>query len=67
MLINKFHDKGLVHDDVKWRNIGFYAKHGLDIPVLYDLHSVREYKQDQDIEWIEKAMKYLYPQQYCPT
>ena len=64
MIQEKFSKAGLVHCDVKWRNIGYYMGKNTAImdpvPVLYDLESVREYSHDQDEQWIENAMMKLY-------
>ena len=59
MMRKKFFERRLVHCDVKWRNIGFYAgKDGSkdQVPVLYDLESVRNYVHEKDEHWIQNAM-----------
>eukprot|EP01036_Dinobryon_divergens_P031254 gene31254-40622_t len=59
MMGKKFFERRLVHCDVKWRNIGFYAgKDGSkdQVPVLYDLESVRNYAHEKDEHWIQNAM-----------
>ena len=69
MMRDRFHSHGLVHRDVRWRNIGIYErkKEGKDggterVPVLYDLESVRRFVETEDSGWIEKAMAQLYPE-----
>jgi hypothetical protein len=62
MMQEKFSKPGVVHCDVKWRNIGYYTgkNTAMDpVPVLYDLESVRKYSHDQDEQWIENAMMKL--------
>ena len=69
MMRDRFHSHGLVHRDVRWRNIGVYErkKEGKNggterVPVLYDLESVRSFVETEDSGWIEKAMAQLYPE-----
>ena len=60
MMRKTFQDRGFVHLDVRWRNIGYIVKDGKMHPLLYDLESVRKYSEEQDSQWIEKAMIQLY-------
>ena len=64
MMRNRFLRIGLVHCDVKWRNIGFYMEKKKaamgPVPVLYDLESVRSYSHEKDEQWVENAMMQLY-------
>lgn len=62
VLANKFHKKGLYHDDVKWRNIGCYITNsGKTTIVLYDLHRIRKYSRSESLQWVDNAMNYLFP------
>lgn len=54
---------------MEWRNIGFYAgkkgknaEESENVPVLYDLESVRSYVEAKDSQWIETTMRQLYPE-----
>lgn len=61
LLIEKFQNNGLVHNDVKWRNIGIYLKkNGESAVVLYDLQSVHTFSIETNQNWIEQAMDNLY-------
>ncbi len=47
VLFDKFHNRGYIHPDVKWENIGFYRKKQDDgkykiVPVIYDLTYLEE-------------------------
>ena len=63
LLLEKFENVGLVHPDVRWRNIGQYKNNSENvvIPVLFDLHGVHECNSDGDIGWVDSAMSSLYP------
>ena len=60
VLNTHFMEKGKVHRDVRWRNIGKYHKDGKVRLVVYDLHDVVDYNVDEDRDWIEKAVHSLY-------
>jgi hypothetical protein len=61
LLWEKFINRGYVHGDVRWRNIGIYRESsGVEVPVLYDLETVREYSEETDMNWIEMTIKNLY-------
>jgi hypothetical protein len=49
-----------IHKDVRWRNIGYYLRQGEEIPVLFDLESVKQFEQGKDDNWIDIAMMSLY-------
>jgi hypothetical protein len=51
-----FDARELVHDDVKWRNIGL--RHDGQ-PLLYDLGCIKEKNSDHHTDWIEKACESL--------
>jgi hypothetical protein len=57
-LTTKFN--GLVHQDVKWKNIGVYRKDGVDALVVFDLHSVIDYRAPDHANWIEQVMQRLF-------
>ena len=61
VLISHFMEKGKVHRDVRWRNIGkFRNRSGAVALVVYDLHDVVDYDVDVHHDWIEKAMQSLF-------
>lgn len=61
LLTKKFQNNSLIHDDVKWRNIGIYLKeNGESVLVLYDLQSVRTISAEKNQNWIEHAISNLY-------
>ena len=60
LLIERFHSNGYIHQDVRWRNIGFYANDGGNVPILYDLETVRELNDQDDPNWIQVAMVKLF-------
>jgi hypothetical protein len=62
LLKERFHDRSYIHQDVRWRNIGFYIEDDVNVPVLYDLESVRKI-DDQNDSWVEIAINNLYPNQ----
>jgi hypothetical protein len=59
LLTNRFNEKGVLHGDVKWRNIGFYLRKGEKVPVIYDLETVRA-AESTDANWVDRAMIDLY-------
>jgi hypothetical protein len=61
LLWKKFTTRRYVLEDVRWRNLGIYrGSDGLEVPVFYDLETVREYSEEKDMDWVEMAMKNLY-------
>lgn len=59
-LTTKFWEKGKVHQDVKWGNIGLYRSTiGTIAAVVFDLRSVVDYNLDDHDDWIGKAMQRL--------
>jgi hypothetical protein len=61
VLISHFREKGKVHQDVRWRNIGKYRnRSGAVALVVYDLHDVVDYDVEVHHDWIEKAMQSLF-------
>jgi hypothetical protein len=61
VLISHFREKGKVHRDVRWRNIGKYRnRSGAIALVVYDLHDVVDYDVEVHHDWIEKAMQSLF-------
>jgi hypothetical protein len=58
-LTSKFMNNGLYHGDVKWKNIGIYLKNGVEILVVFDLHSVESRVVDR-AEWFENVAKSLF-------
>mmetsp|Transcript_20249 Transcript_20249/g.20954 ORF Transcript_20249/g.20954 Transcript_20249/m.20954 type:complete len:586 (+) Transcript_20249:63-1820(+) len=60
-LITHFYNKGKVHGDVRWRNIGKYrAISGEVVLIVYDLHSVVDYNVEIHQNWVNNAMNKLY-------
>jgi predicted unusual protein kinase regulating ubiquinone biosynthesis (AarF/ABC1/UbiB family) len=55
-LLESFDARGLVHADVKWRNIGL-RQNGK--PLLYDLGFIQGKDIHQHKDWIEKACESL--------
>jgi hypothetical protein len=55
-LHESFDARGLVHDDVDWRNIGL--RHNGQ-PLLYDLGRIEKKNMYQHEDWIEKACESL--------
>jgi hypothetical protein len=61
VLTTRFMEKGKVHRDVRWRNIGKYRRKDGEVDlVVFDLHDVVDYNVDAHSDWIENAMKALY-------
>jgi hypothetical protein len=55
-LMSDYHQKGLVHKDVSWRNIGLYkAKSGELRSVVFDMGSVREVEDGESATWVTDA------------
>lgn len=65
LLVTKFEANELVHQDVRWRNIGVYLKKdGDSVVVLYDLQSVRPFSSQIDPkDWTFQAVENLYKTQ----
>jgi hypothetical protein len=60
-VLTKIAERGKVHKDVRWRNIGKYkSKGGNVVIVVYDLHDVIDYDACAHNVWIENAMTELY-------
>jgi hypothetical protein len=57
-----FWERGKVHQDVRWSNIGKYKDRssGAVTLVVYDLHGVKDYNERVHHDWITNAMKSLY-------
>ncbi|KAI8893499.1 hypothetical protein BC833DRAFT_608174 [Globomyces pollinis-pini] len=51
--------KGYLHDDVYWRNIGYFKANGKIVIVLLDLHPGHVFKQDNDGSWIDEVIERL--------
>lgn len=60
VLREKFLEKGKVHKDVRWCNIGKYSSNGVVVIVVFDLHDVVDYDSDVHINWIDNAISSLY-------
>jgi hypothetical protein len=61
VLTSLFMEKGKVHRDVRWRNIGKYRNRiGAVVLVVYDLHDVDDYNVEDHHDWIERAMQHLF-------
>jgi hypothetical protein len=55
-LMSDYHQKGLVHKDVAWRNIGLYkAKSGELRAVVFDMGSVSEVEDGESAAWVTDA------------
>lgn len=58
-LSTKFAARGMIHEDVQWRNIGFF-KHGKSYSaIVFDLASVRDMREDEDNTWVHSACELL--------
>jgi hypothetical protein len=60
-LRERFDDKGFVHSDVKWQNIGQYIDDSGNVQaIVYDL-SVHEKDRtgEEDATWVDDAIRYL--------
>ena len=61
VLTTHFMEKGKVHRDVRWSNIGKYrSRTGAVALIVYDLHDVVDYDVEVHHGWIEKAMQSLF-------
>jgi Family of unknown function (DUF5898) len=54
-----FSDAGCVHDDVYWRNVGYFKTNDIIVVQMLDLHSSHVSKQSNDGYWIETAIQRL--------
>jgi hypothetical protein len=54
-----FWTRGYLHDDIYWRNIGYFKAKGKIVIILLDLHPTRCFKQENDGAWIEQAIEKL--------
>ena len=57
-LRDDYDEKGLVHGDVAWRNVGLFRVGNEQKAVVYDMVQVRK-KKASDVDWVEDAMKKL--------
>ena len=58
-LMTDFAKNGLVHNDVYWRNIGFYKdRSGSEKAVVFDMGSVVD-AENSDTTWVDKACRVL--------
>lgn len=63
VLNTHFFDKGKVHRDVRWRNIGKYCnRRGAVSLVVFDLNDVVNYDVAAHLDWIDTAIKSLFMQ-----
>jgi hypothetical protein len=54
-----YHKKGLVHEDVAWRNIGVYnSEEGIQA-VAYDMGNLRPVNEDESDKWVATAVERL--------
>ena len=61
VLTTHFMEKGKVHRDVRWCNIGKYrSSSGTVALVVYDLHDVVDYDVEVHHDWIDKVMQSLF-------
>ena len=61
LLRKSFQEKGYIHSDVRWRNLGIHKTDGIEVPVLYDLDAVEKYDEAEHGDWVKKAMSKLFP------
>lgn len=57
-LQTSFFAKGLVHEDVAWRNIGLYMAEGKRKAIIFDLGRVRKSTQ-HDTNWVHATIEGL--------
>lgn len=57
--LERYHEKGYVHQDVYWRNIGYFKFQGSVFVVMLDLHPARVFKKVIDREWIDDSIERL--------
>ena len=59
MMLKSFHKLGYEHQDVAWRNIGYYVdENNIKSPVLFDLERIRA-GVESDV-WVNEAMSRLF-------
>ena len=59
-LMADFHNRGIVHKDVSWRNIGQYlTSDGTSRVVVFDMGSVRDLKDGEGEAWVTDACNKL--------
>ena len=59
MMLTCFHERGYEHQDVAWRNIGYYVdENNIKSPILFDLERIRV-GVESDV-WITEAMSHLF-------
>ena len=59
MMLTSFHKLGYEHQDVAWRNIGYYVdENNIKSPVLFDLERIRA-GVESDV-WVNEAMSRLF-------
>ena len=51
--------RGYLHNDIYWRNIGYFKAKGKIVVILLDLHPTHVFKQENDGSWIEQAIERL--------
>ena len=55
-LMANFHNRGIVHKDVSWRNIGQYVTiAGTPKAIVFDMGSVRDLQDGEGEEWVTEA------------
>ena len=57
--LERYHEKGYVHQDVYWRNIGYFKFQGSVFVVMLDLHPARVFKKVVDRQWIDDSIERL--------
>jgi hypothetical protein len=57
-LITRFSSRGIIHKDVRWRNLGTVTLDHVTSVVVYDLGDVCG-MNDEDVDWVEKAITSL--------
>ena len=59
-LMASFHSRGLVHQDVSWRNVGQYTeKTGTTKAVVFDMGNIRDLRNGESNEWVVEACRRL--------
>ena len=59
-LLADFHNRGIVHKDVSWRNIGQYVTNaGTSRAIVFDMGSVRDLEDGEDDSWVMEACNKL--------
>lgn len=61
VLTTHFKQRGKVHNDVRWRNIGKYKKkNGAVALVVFDLYDIVDYDVSIHHDWIDRAIDSLF-------